>query len=454
MAAGMSGAELNKAKETLMDLHLQLSRALEIEDMRPLVEEFDKLDHYLKALQQEPQNPYVKAEIMARGEKMSTVLGAAFLRAQGLDCQWLDATTILQAEPHEEGDTRGVLASCCSYEYDPRLDQHLERGARRVYITQGFMAGDAKGRTVLLGRGGSDTSAAYMAAKLNAARLEIWTDVPGLFSANPRDVHDARQLRVVDFAEAELLASMGAKVLHPRCVKPAADADIPILVGCTNAPQIPGTLIRKHESNHDAAVVKAVTLRDEMNLLSVQPEENGEPDTAMLRDFVGLLSKHKLEPEDFSATTDGVRATLDAKLHPFSEDDHKEILSDLNETGSGQIHTGVSCLCLVGEDLTESPQLIGGALGNLEDGNVHFVSNRDDGKTISFLLDHDQPISLVQSLHQELISKNACDKVFGPDWQAVQRAIESAPEPKPLKKGEIHISVGVERLSVLDKVSA
>ena len=89
-----------------------------------------------------------------------------------------------------------------------------------MLITQGFIASDAHGDTVLLGRGGSDTSGSYFAAKLRARRLEIWTDVPGMFTSNPKSVSNARLLKSLDYDEAQEIASSGAKVLHPRCILP------------------------------------------------------------------------------------------------------------------------------------------------------------------------------------------------------------------------------------------
>src|SRR5690606_3375787 len=105
---------------------------------------------------------------------------------------------------------------------------------------QGFIARDRRGDTVLLGRGGSDTSAAYFAAKLRAARCETYTDVPGMFTANPREVPTARLLRRLDYDEAQEIASMGAKVLHPRCIAPCKHAGIPLSIHTTERPELEG----------------------------------------------------------------------------------------------------------------------------------------------------------------------------------------------------------------------
>ncbi len=144
--------------------------------------------------------------------------------------KWADARTLLKAQERKSASAKAsLLSATCNFAPDAQLQQRLTALAP-VVITQGFIASDEDGNTVLLGRGGSDTSAAYLAAKLNASRLEIWTDVPGMFSANPRATPTARLLRALHYDEAQEIASNGAKVLHPRCILPARQYDIPLYV--------------------------------------------------------------------------------------------------------------------------------------------------------------------------------------------------------------------------------
>src|SRR4029077_12935714 len=130
-----------------------------------------------------------------------------------------------------------VLSATCSFAPDSALEEQLEALSSLV-LTQGFIARDEGGNTVLLGRGGSDTSASYLAAKLRAQRIEIWTDVPGMFSANPRSTPTARLLRALHYDEAQEIATSGAKVLHPRCILPARQYRIPLHVYATQAPDL------------------------------------------------------------------------------------------------------------------------------------------------------------------------------------------------------------------------
>src|SRR5262249_48600819 len=140
---------------------------------------------------------------------------------QEIQTHWWDARAGLKGQRRADAaDRPEYLSATCDFQPDAALQGQLA-ALPGVVLTQGFIAGDASGETVLLGRGGSDASAAYFAAKLEARALEIWTDVPGMFSANPRSTPHARLLCSLHYDEAQEIASSGAKVLHPRSILPA-----------------------------------------------------------------------------------------------------------------------------------------------------------------------------------------------------------------------------------------
>ena len=209
-----------------------------------------------------------RARVMAAGELMATELGARFLAAQGIEAEWADARTMLAAEERANASAKAsVLSAVCRFAPDQHLEQRL-RAMAPVVVTQGFIASDSEGNTVLLGRGGSDTSAAYLAAKLRARRLEIWTDVPGMFSANPRAVPTARLLRALHYDEAQEIATSGAKVLHPRCILPVRQYGIPLHVYATQAPHLEGTVLSAEGDG--TAQVKAVCTKKGITLVSLE----------------------------------------------------------------------------------------------------------------------------------------------------------------------------------------
>ena len=211
----------------------------------------------------------LRARVMAMGELLATSLGAAYLNAQGVRAAWVDAREVLRAERrHGATSEADFLSATCDFSPDAQL-QAQWRALDQVVITQGFIAADEAGDTVLLGRGGSDTSGAYFSAKLAAARLEIWTDVPGMFSANPRAVPTARLLRALHYDEAQEIASNGAKVLHPRCVLPVRQYQIPLHIYATQAPGLEGTVISANVAG-SAGQVKAIAIKKGITLVSME----------------------------------------------------------------------------------------------------------------------------------------------------------------------------------------
>ena len=182
-------------------------------------------------------SPRVHVRMLALGVLMSTTLGAAYLNANGIDTVWADARKLLISEDAPRRSiAQNYLSALCNFDADPALSASLQENGS-VVLTQGFIAGNSRGEPVLLGREGSDTSAAYFAARLQARRLEIWTDVPGMFTADPKLVPSARLLAELHFDEAQELSSTGSRVLHPRCLGPLRRFGIPLFIRCTGAPR-------------------------------------------------------------------------------------------------------------------------------------------------------------------------------------------------------------------------
>ena len=213
-------------------------------------------------------NIRTRARVMLLGEIMSTRLGASYLDSLNIDVHWQDARDILKSRMRAHCSVaQSYLSATCDYEADPAMASELANNGK-VILTQGFIARNAHGDTVLLGRGGSDVSAAYFAAKLQARRLEIWTDVPGIFTADPKLVPSARLLVSLHFDEAQELVSSGSHVLHPRCLPPLHQYSIPLFIRCTEAPHIPGTIISSM-TNEMEPQVKGIASRNNLTLVSM-----------------------------------------------------------------------------------------------------------------------------------------------------------------------------------------
>jgi len=181
-------------------------------------------------------SPLVVANISSLGERASCAILVALLRAQGLNPHYLDPRHYI----HAEGDP---LQACPKPEAIREAFKPIREGTERLCVLPGFFGGDAQGKIVSLGRGGSDYSGALAAAALDADLLEIWTDVEGIYSADPRVVSDGFSLPYVSFEEAMELAYFGAKVLHPKTISPVRAKNIPVRVCNTFNPEHPGTLV-------------------------------------------------------------------------------------------------------------------------------------------------------------------------------------------------------------------
>lgn len=187
--------EILKIVNEIKQRHLSFASVLGVDGSILLDPYFEQLE---KLVQTQIENASTDVRndacILALGELMATRLGSEYLTQKGLNIHWKDARNHLKSLPQKnESLEQTVLSAVCIDEKEEVLQQQFSNTGS-VILTQGFIASDSAGKTVLLGRGGSDVSAAYFAAKLNAARLEIWTDVPGLFSTDPSQVSSARLL--------------------------------------------------------------------------------------------------------------------------------------------------------------------------------------------------------------------------------------------------------------------
>ena len=230
----------------LKELHLGFASQLGLNLKNQLNPWFEQLEADCLAIYQAKQiSPILHARILAIGELLSTTIGSEFLREQGFDVLWQDAREILKSNNRQD-QWHHYTSAVCDYRFDERISASLNANSKSdntIIVTQGFIASDSADDTVLLGREGSDTSAAYLAAILKVEQLEIWTDVTGVFSANPREISGAQQLPKLSYQQALLMAQFGAKVLHPRVMQPMEENQIPITVRSTRQPTHPGTLI-------------------------------------------------------------------------------------------------------------------------------------------------------------------------------------------------------------------
>ncbi|MEE8281351.1 MAG: bifunctional aspartate kinase/diaminopimelate decarboxylase, partial [Gammaproteobacteria bacterium] len=371
----------------------------------------------------------VHAKVLALGELMATTLGAAYLQREGLKAHWLDARELLHSIDSDNGSERaGYLGARCDYDADPVLQKRLAK-LDGVVLTQGFIASNSRGEGVLLGRGGSDVSAAYLAAKLQAQRLEIWTDVPGLFSANPHEVPGARLLRALRYEEAQEIASTGATVLHPRSVSPARRFNIPMWVKCTLRPDSPGTRIG-HDVGDDSPRLKAISRRSGVTLVSMETQSMWQEAGFLAEAFI-CFSELGLSIDLISTSESNVTVTLDPSVNSLDDAILERLEQRLERLCRVRIIADVAVVSLVGQKIRAMLHEIGPALEAFEEHRIHLVSQAASDLNLSFVVEEEQAPRLVQRLHATLVQPARDDAVFGETWQELQQAVAEPPAISP-----------------------
>lgn len=399
--------------EKLCSRHLQLADELGV-DFKILDQDFAELERLATgvALTRE-WTPRLQARVMSRGEFLSTRLGAAYLGVH-----WQDVRELLTSEPEEhETPARHYLSARCAYNHDPELSGRLPH---KVVLTQGFVARDQHGDTVLLGRGGSDTSASYMAARIGARRLEIWTDVAGMYTADPRHVPNARLLRRLDYSEAQELASTGAKVLHPRCLPPVARYQIPLHIFCTQDPRMEGTVIASASTDEER--VKAISTKSRVTLVSVESQMMWQQ-VGFLADLAGCFRDHGLSIDLVATSETNVTVSLDGSepLEPGAmerlEADLSQLGRDRDDPARVKITPNCSSVSLIGNRIRSLLHRLGPALELFEEQQIHLMTQASSDLNLTVVVDQEQAPRLMSSLHALLFSAADDDPLFGPAWK-------------------------------------
>jgi len=363
-----------------------------------------------------------QAEVLGQGELLSSTVGAAYLRASGLDFGWMDAREWLDALPPQPSQSAWSqrLSVNCQWRAETDWAARFRAQPTRMLITQGFISRHADGGTAILGRGGSDTSAAYFGALLGASRVEIWTDVPGMFSANPKDVPDARLLTRLDYYEAQEIATTGAKVLHPRSIKPCRDAGVPMAILDTERPELPGTSI----DGNAAAVpgVKAISRRNGIVLVSMEGIGMWQQ-VGFLADVFGLFKKHGLSVDLIGSAETNVTVSLDPSENLVSTDVLAALSADLSQICKVKIIVPCAAITLVGRGMRSMLHKLSDVWATFGRERVHMISQSSNDLNLTFVIDEADADGLLPILHAELIDSGAMPveegEVFGPRWREI-----------------------------------
>jgi len=403
--------------DRIQAMHVELARDLGVAP--------ELLDQHFETLRQlvdgvrlvGEASPRIHARVMATGELLATSLGASYLSAQGLAAHWWDARTLLESgETGNVSERTRFLAATCPFEPNPGLQEELA-GVDGFIVTQGFIAANFRGDTVLLGRGGSDTSAAYLAARLQARRLEIWTDVPGFFSADPNTVPTARLLRELHYSEAQEIASAGGGILHPRSISPVRRSGIPLFLRCTSHPEWEGTVI-SDSVGEDTPQLKAISQRDDITLISMESMEMWHQ-VGFLADAFDCFRNHGLSVDLISTSESNVTVSIDvsASADPSVVD---AVAEDLGKLCRVSIIPDCAAITLVGRRIRTILHELSPVLEAFEEQKVHLLTQAANDLNLTFVVDAEHGYRLLQRLHGLLVNKFQEGSVFGPTWEQLR----------------------------------
>lgn len=336
--------------------------------------------------------------LVACGELMSTHLLAQLMRERGIKAQRFDIRQVLRtdntfgkAEPNVEQTAQ--LAK-----------QHLVPLCQEfVVITQGFIGSDELGNTTTLGRGGSDYSAALIAEAVKAEGLEIWTDVPGIYTTDPRIAEKASPIPEISFSEASEMANFGAKILHPSTLVPALRHDIPVFVGSSKEPEKGGTWIRHQVQS--SPLFRALALRCNQTMVTLH-SANMFHAYGFLAKVFEILAKHKVSVDLITTSEISVSLTLDqtgtsggAPQLPSAAREELEALCTV------EVEHNLCLVALIGNNMSESRGYAKQVFGTLEDFNLRMICYGASPHNLCFLLHESVSRQAIQKLHQELFEK-------------------------------------------------
>ncbi|MGH7499730.1 MAG: lysine-sensitive aspartokinase 3 [Gemmatimonadales bacterium] len=330
--------------------------------------------------------------VAGRGEIWSSRLIAAAMAGAGLDAVWVDIRPIMvtddrfgRATPRSEtfeGRAREVLAPMAN--------------AGRIPVTQGFVGATADGRPTTLGRGGSDFTAALLGAALAVERVEIWTDVDGLMTADPRIVPSARTLAEASYEEAAELATFGAKVLHPATAQPLVRAGIPIVVLNSTRPDQPGTIIEPSATleRMGDSPIRSISFKRGITVVNVRaPRMLGA--YGFLRGMFEVFERHEVVVDVLASSEVSVSLTVEDRSRLDS------VVPELSELGEVWVEHGRAIVAVVGIGLRNTAGLAARLFKAVQPANVEVISQGASAINMTFVVREEDGPGVVQRLHME-----------------------------------------------------
>jgi aspartate kinase len=373
--------------------HLAVARQVAPDHVEPLSIHLERhLDELLGVLRAvatlRDASPRALDTIAATGELLSSRIVVAALSSAGVQADWVDPRRVLVTDDHftqAAPDTPAIEAAAASA-IRPLL------ASRRVPVTAGFVGATRDGATTTLGRGGSDYSAALLGAALHAREIQIWTDVDGMMTADPRLVTETRVVPRLSFAEASELAYFGAKVLHPSTILPAVARNIPVRILNSRRFGGPGTLIA--DSPSGAGALAAIAAKRNVTVLDITSTRMLMA-YGFLRQLFEVFERHRTPVDVVTTSEVSVSVTVD--------DDRRldAVVDGVSAFADVKVERGMAIVCAVGDGLQQDPHLAARMLGALESFPLRMVSQAASRRNLTVVLRDRDVAAAMTRLHEE-----------------------------------------------------
>jgi aspartate kinase len=336
-------------------------------------------------------SPRSQDAVASVGERLSSLIVTYALRANGIAAQHVDARRVLIT------DDRFTQAQPLFEETDERVRQSVVPLAQSaVVVMGGFIGGTLDGQTTTLGRGGSDYSASIIGAAIEASEIQIWTDVDGMLTADPRIFPGGHRVKSISFAEAAEMAYFGAKVLHPATVLPAVEKSIPVLILNSHRPDVGGTRITA-EAIRSQNAVKSISCKTGVTVVNVHSTRMLMA-YGFLRRIFEIFDRYETSVDMVSTSEVSVSLTVD-RLERLPD-----ILSELRQFASVSTEENQALICLVGENIRHTPGIAGRAFITLHDKNIRMISQGASRLNLGFVVAAADVKPVVEALHSEFFA--------------------------------------------------
>jgi aspartate kinase len=377
--------------DALQARHLAVATELGIgaEVTDPLRRQLELLATVLAAVPAADRDGWRDA-VVGMGEVLSSVVVNAALSARGLPTTWFDARRVVRTDARHGAaiPDQAAIGRLAAAHLAPLL------AAGQLPVTQGFIGATEAGTPTVLGRGGSDFSAALLGAALGATRVEIWTDVSGLMTADPRIVPEALVLGEATYDESAELAAFGAKVLHPATQLPLVEAGIPIVIRNTFAPEAPGTRIIA-ETEYDATVpIRSISFKRGIAVMQVRAARMLGA-FGFLRQIFEVFERHEIVVDVLATSEVSVSLTVDPSPRLAA------VMSDLGAIGEVTLREGRGLVAVVGRGIRDTPGIAARVYQAIADVNVEMISLGASASNLTFIVREEDGPRVVRALHRE-----------------------------------------------------